>query len=108
AGARQRIGPTARDLDRAVGGRPLFDLTAKPIERRLDGRARRRGTGDTGQGALEVVGRGRGAEADRRLVALPIAEVVVDEPCGPAKEDRQDAAREWVQRSAVADPLRRA
>ena len=72
--------------------------TAARIGRRTVGRR---------QLALEVVGRRRRAEADRRAVRLPVAEVVLDDARRVAEEHRQDARRERVERPAVADPLRR-
>ena len=57
--------------------------------------------------ALEVVGRRGRPEADRRAVALPIGEVVLDETRPVAEEDGQDARGERVERAAMTDALGR-
>ena len=107
AGTGHRVGPPAADLDRAVGRRPLRDRPEEAGQRRLDRGSRRRRPGRRGQLALEVVGRGRGAEADRRAIRLAIAEVVLDDARPVAEEDRQHARRERIERAAVADALGR-
>ena len=105
---RHRVGAAAGDLDRAERRRPLRDRSGQrrpwPASTAV---TRRRGAGTRRQLALEVVGRGRGAEADGRAIRLPIAEVVLDHPGPVAEEDRQDARGERVQGSAVTDALGR-
>ena len=104
---RERVGPAAADLDRAVGRRALRDRAGQPGECRLDRLARRGRSVGRRQLALEVVGRRRRAEADRRAIGLPIAQVVFDDPRRVAQEDRQHAGRERIERAAMPDPFGR-
>ena len=106
AGTGHRVRAASADLDRAVGRWPLRDRAGQAGECRLDRGSRRGRTGGGRQLALEVVGRRRRPEADRRAVRLAVAEVVLDDPRAVAEEDRQHARRERIERPAVPDALR--
>ena len=74
------------------------------VEGGLDGRAIERGAVERRELAVEVVGRRGRSQRDGRTIGLVVREVVLDHPRGPPDEHRQDAARERVERAAVADP----
>ena len=106
AGPGHGIGPPAGDLDRAVRRRPLQDRTGQSGECRLDRRACRRGPLARRQLALEVVGRRRGAETDRRAVGLAVAQVVLDDARPVARGRSAGRPRRRIQGPAMTDALR--
>ena len=99
------VGPSTGDLDGGEGRGSLLDRPGQTRKRRLDGLAGRRGSVTRGQLALEVVGRRRGAEADRRPIGLVVGQVELDDAGRLAQEHGQHARCERVQRAAVPDAL---
>ena len=107
AGTSERVCPPATDLEGAVRRRALRDGAGQLGERRLDPRSIGRVAVGRRELTFEVVRRRGRPEADGGPVRLPITEVILDDACPVAEEDRQDTGRERVQGPAVPHPFRR-
>ena len=103
----QLVRPLTVDLDRRDLRRHLQDVSAQRLRRPVDllagDRAR---VGARADLSLGVVGRGRLAEPDRRVVALVGQREVAEQPGRTPEAEQQDAGGHRVEGAGVADLAR--